>query len=95
MITDLITRCHRHGLAFGLVRGWVFQRTKGRGKPWSYVVDVGVGASGKRRQRLKGGFHTRAELPWSRHCGDHRFGRGSTCCAHCAASHLSVPGSTG
>jgi hypothetical protein len=48
---------------FGLVRGRVFQRTKGRGKPWSYVVDVGVGANGKRRQRLKGGFHTRAELP--------------------------------
>ena len=63
MITDLITRCHRHGLAFGLVRGWVFQRTKGQGQTWSYVVDVGVGASGKRRQRLKGGFHTRAELP--------------------------------
>ena len=34
---------------------------RGRGKPWSYVVDVGVGANGKRRQRLKGGFHTRAE----------------------------------
>ena len=43
------------------MRGRVFQRTKGRGKPWTYVVDVGVGTDGKRRQRLKGGFHTRAE----------------------------------
>ena len=43
------------------MRGRVFQRSKGRGKPWSYVVDTGIGPDGKRRQRLKGGFYTRAQ----------------------------------
>ncbi|MDQ6849050.1 MAG: Arm DNA-binding domain-containing protein, partial [Actinomycetota bacterium] len=43
------------------MHGRVFQRTPGRGKPWSYVVDLPGGANGKRRQRLKGGFRTKAE----------------------------------
>ena len=43
------------------MRGRVFQRSKGRGKPWSYAVDLPRGADGRRRQRLKGGFRTRAE----------------------------------
>jgi integrase len=43
------------------VRGRVFQRAKGRGKPWSYAIDLPRGADGKRRQRLKGGFRTRAD----------------------------------
>lgn len=43
------------------MRGRVFQRAKGRGKPWSYAIDVPRGANGKRRQRLKGGFRTRAD----------------------------------
>jgi integrase len=43
------------------MRGRVFQRAKGRGKPWSYAIDLPRGADGKRRQRLKGGFRTRAD----------------------------------
>ena len=39
------------------MRGHVRQR----GKSWSYVVDVGVGANGKRRQEWKGGFKTKRE----------------------------------
>ncbi len=42
------------------MRGRVFQRTKGRGRPWSFVVDLPVSGDGKRRQRLKGGFATKA-----------------------------------
>lgn len=30
-----------------------------RGQTWTYVVDVGVGPNGKRRQRSKGGFETK------------------------------------
>jgi integrase len=41
------------------MKGRVFQRTPGRGKPWSYVVDLPRGADGRRRQRTKGGFATR------------------------------------
>lgn len=43
------------------MRGRVFQRTKGRGRPWSYVVDLPAGPDGRRRQRLKGGFRTKEE----------------------------------
>ncbi len=43
------------------MRGRVFQRSKGRGKPWSYAVDLPRGGDGRRRQRLKGGFRTKAE----------------------------------
>ncbi len=43
------------------MRGRVFQRAKGRGKPWSFAVDLPRGTKGERRQRLKGGFRTRAE----------------------------------
>lgn len=44
------------------MNGQVFQRSKGRGKPWSYRVDLGPDpATGKRRQKLKGGFDTKAE----------------------------------
>lgn len=32
-----------------------------RGKTWSYLVDLPVGPDGKRRQRGKGGFRTKAE----------------------------------
>lgn len=40
------------------MNGHVYQR----GKSWSYVVDVGRdSATGRRRQRTKGGFRTRAE----------------------------------
>ncbi len=30
-----------------------------RGRTWTYVIDVGVGPNGKRRQRSKGGFETK------------------------------------
>jgi integrase len=43
------------------MRGRVFQRTKGRGKPWSYAVDLPPRGDGRRHQRLKGGFRTKAE----------------------------------
>lgn len=43
------------------MQGRVFQRTKGRGRPWSYAVDLPPHADGKRRQRLKGGFRTKDE----------------------------------
>ncbi len=43
------------------MQGRVFQRTKGRGKPWSYAVDLPAAPDGKRRQRLKGGFATKQE----------------------------------
>lgn len=43
------------------MRGRVFQRTRGRGRPWSYVVDLPAGPDGRRRQRLKGGFRTKEE----------------------------------
>lgn len=43
------------------MQGRVFQRTKGRGRPWSYAVDLPQHADGKRRQRLKGGFRTKDE----------------------------------
>lgn len=43
------------------MRGRVFQRAKGRGKPWSYAVDLPPGPNGRRRQRLKGGFRTRVD----------------------------------
>ena len=39
-------------------RGKVFQRTRGRGKPWSFVVDVGPDG-GPREQMKRGGFATR------------------------------------
>jgi hypothetical protein len=40
------------------VRGRVFRRGAG----WSYAVDLSADpATGKRRQRLKGGFHTKRE----------------------------------
>lgn len=42
------------------MRGRVFQRAKGRGRPWSFVVDLPLSGEGKRRQRLKGGFATKA-----------------------------------
>ena len=32
-----------------------------RGKSWHYVVDVGVDAEGKRKQRFRGGFSTKRE----------------------------------
>lgn len=44
-----------------LVKGRVLQRNRGRGKPWSYAVDLPAGPEGRRRQRLKGGFRTRAD----------------------------------
>ncbi|HUP69960.1 MAG TPA: tyrosine-type recombinase/integrase [Acidimicrobiales bacterium] len=43
------------------MQGRVFQRNKGRGKPWSYAVDLPAHADGRRRQRLKGGFRTKDE----------------------------------
>lgn len=43
------------------MQGRVFQRTKGRGRPWSFVLDLPPGPNGKRRQRLKGGFPTKVE----------------------------------
>ena len=43
------------------MKGRVFQRTPGRGKPWSYAVDIPRDGDGRRRQRLKGGFRTRAD----------------------------------
>jgi integrase len=43
------------------MRGRVYQRTKGRGRPWSFVVDLPAGPDGRRRQRLKGGFRTKEE----------------------------------
>jgi hypothetical protein len=39
------------------MNGRVFKR----GKTWSYVVDVGLSADGRRRQRMKGGFATKRE----------------------------------
>jgi hypothetical protein len=39
------------------VRGHVYRR----GETWTYVVDVGRDASGRRRQRSKGGFRTMRE----------------------------------
>lgn len=44
-----------------MARGRVFQREPGRGRPWSYVVDTEFGPDGRRRQRKRGGFRTRAE----------------------------------
>jgi len=43
------------------MRGRVFQRSKGRGKPWSYAVDLPERGDGRRRQRLKGGFRTKVD----------------------------------
>ncbi len=43
------------------MQGRVFQRSPGRGKPWSFAVDLPRGADGRRRQRLKGGFRTKVE----------------------------------
>lgn len=43
------------------MKGRVFQRAVGRGKPWSYSVDLPRSATGKRKQRLKGGFRTKAD----------------------------------
>lgn len=43
------------------MRGRVFQRSKGRGRAWSYAIDLPNRGDGRRRQRLKGGFPTKAE----------------------------------
>jgi len=42
------------------VRGRVWQRSPGRGKPWTFVVDLPVGPDGRRRQVSKGGHSTKA-----------------------------------
>jgi integrase len=41
------------------MQGRVFQRNPGRGKPWSYVIDLPRSADGKRKQLKKGRFRTR------------------------------------
>jgi len=43
------------------MNGRVFQRRRGKGLPWSYVVDAGRDQSGRRKQRMKGGFRTKAD----------------------------------
>jgi integrase len=44
-----------------MARGRVFQKERGRGRPWSYVVDAEPGLDGRRLQRKRGGFATRAD----------------------------------
>ena len=63
-----------------MARGRVFQREPGRGRPWSYVVDAELGSDGRRRQRKRGGFRTRAEaeIALRNYLSDRDAGRPST-----------------
>jgi hypothetical protein len=38
-----------------------FQRSQGRGNPWSLVRDLALGPDGRRRQQIKGSFNTKAK----------------------------------
>jgi integrase len=60
-----------------MARGRVFQKERGRGRPWSYVVDGEPGLDGRRSQRKRGGFRTRddAERALRAYLSDRDAGR--------------------
>ncbi len=58
------------------MKGRAYQRTPGRGHPWTVVYDVTDGPTGARRRVSKGGFATRkeAEAGLSRALADAQVG---------------------